>query len=192
MTRAAIPALAIVVMCSLRAAPAAAQRPDAELKGITTVGLVVEDLSDAAAGCGLTRPAIETMAARALLDGGLKVVRNSDEDTYVYLNVITTSAPGGLCVSRYDAYLYTHTTAKLSYQASPVLVQVSLLHEAGLSGGSAAGHGDNIVKNLKAYVDQFASRIRKANGGAATASGSAESAPPCDRDTPRTPSGPCR
>jgi hypothetical protein len=154
---------AALALSVLAASSVVAQRPDAELKGITAVGLVVEDLSAQAAACGLTRETIETTSARILTDSGLKVLRNSDEDTYVYLNVITTSAPGGLCVSRYDAFLYTHTTARLSYQTSPVLVQVSLLHEAGLSGGSAPGHGENVVKNLKAYVEQFASRIRKAN-----------------------------
>ena len=55
----------------------------------------------------------------------MRVLRNSDKDTYVY--VITTSLSTGLCVSQYDAFLYTHTTAKLSYQETPVLVQVSLL-----------------------------------------------------------------
>jgi hypothetical protein len=156
--------LVCLPLCALVATPALPQqRLDAELKGITVVGLVVEDLSAAAAACGLTRETIQTMAARSLAEGGLKVVRDSDQDTYVYVNVNTTSAPGGLCVSRYDAFLYTHTMAKLSYQTTPVLVQVSLIHEAGLGGGSPGGHGDAIVKSLKAYIDQFASRIRKAN-----------------------------
>lgn len=141
----------------------AQQKLDAELNGITTVGVVVEDLSSQAAACGLKQEAIEAAASKILTDSGLKVVRNSDNDTYVYLNVQTTSVPPGLCVSRYDAYLYTHTTAKLSYQVSPVLVQVSLIHEGGLAGGSAATHGTNLVKSLMQYVDQIGARIRRAN-----------------------------
>jgi hypothetical protein len=68
-----------------------------------------------------------------------------------------------LCVSRYDAYLYTHTTATLSYQATPVLVQIALIHEGGLAGGSTAGHADNVVRSLSQYVEQIAARIRRAN-----------------------------
>jgi len=155
--------LAAVVFFALAAFPAFGQRPDIELKGITVVGVVVEDLSPQAAACGLNHDAIQSAASKILTDSGLKVVRDSDNDTYVYLNIITTSIPTGLCVSRYDAYLYTHTTAKLSYQDSPVLVQVSLIHEAGLAGGAASGHGDNVVRALKQYVEQFAARIRRAN-----------------------------
>jgi hypothetical protein len=155
--------LAAFVLFTLVASPAFAQRPDVELKGITVVGVVVEDLSPQAAACGLNHDTIQAAASKILTDSGLKVVRDSDNDTYVYLNVITTSIPTGLCVSRYDAYLYTHTTAKLSYQDSPVLVQVSLIHEAGLAGGAASGHGDNVLRSLKQYVEQFAARIRRAN-----------------------------
>jgi hypothetical protein len=156
--------VAVLVLLALPAGPALAQQKlDAELKGITTVGVVVEDLSSQAAACGLKQDAIETAASKILTDSGLKVVRNSDNDTYVYLNVQTTSLPTGLCVSRYDVYLYTHTTARLSYQAAPVLVQVSLIHEGGLAGGSAAGHGTSVVRSLMQYVDQVAGRIRRAN-----------------------------
>jgi len=157
-------AVATLVLIPVAARPALApQKLDAELKGISTVGVVVEELTSQAAGCGLKQSAIETAASKILTDSGLKVVRNSDNDTYVYLNVQTTSVPTGLCVSRYDVYLYTHTNTKLSYQTEPVLVQVSLIHEGGLAGGPAAGHGANVVKSLMQYVEQVAARIRRAN-----------------------------
>lgn len=139
------------------------QKPDAELKGLTKLGLVVEDLSPQAAACGLSQGAIETAVSKRLSDAGFKVLRNSDEDTYVYVNVITTSVSAGLCVSRYDAFLYTHTTARLSYQEIPVLVQVSLLHRGGIAGGAAAAHGEGVLRGVQEYVDQFAARIRAAN-----------------------------
>jgi hypothetical protein len=156
--------VATLVLVPVAAWPALAQQKlDAELKGISTVGVVVEELTSQAAGCGLRQAAIETAASKILTDSGLKVVRNSDNDTYVYLNVQTTSVPTGLCVSRYDAYLYTHTNTRLSYQTEPVLVQVSLIHEGGLAGGPASGHGASVVKSLMQYVDQVAARIRRAN-----------------------------
>ena len=69
----------------------------------------------------------------------------------------------GLCVSRYDAFLFTHTTAKLSYQETPVLVQVSLLHKGGIAGGASATHAAGVLRGVQEYVDQFSTRIRDAN-----------------------------
>lgn len=139
------------------------QQPDAELKGLTKLGVVVEDLSPQAAACGLSQSALETAVSKRLSDAGFTVRRNSDEDTYVYVNVISSSLSTGLCVSRYDAFLYSHTTATLSYQPSPVLVQVSLLHKGGIAGGAPAAHADSVLRGVQDYVDQFATRIRNAN-----------------------------
>ena len=139
------------------------QQPDAELKGLTKLGVVVEGLGPQAAGCGLNQGTLETAIAKRLSDAGFKVLRNSDEDTYVYVNVMTSSVSSGLCVSRYDVFLYTHTTARLSYQETPVLVQVSLLHKGGLAGGAPAAHPDAVLRGLQEYVDQFSTRIRDAN-----------------------------
>ena len=138
-------------------------KPGAEFKGLTTLGVVVEDLSAQAAACGLNQGTLEGAVSKHLADAGLKVRRNSDEDTYVYVNVITTSLSSGLCVSRYDAFLTTHTTATLSYQQTPVLVEVSLLHKGGIAGGGAAAHANGVLKGVLEYVDQFAARIRDAN-----------------------------
>lgn len=143
--------------------PSVAQGPDAELKGLVNLGLVVEDLSAQAAVCGLKLAAIETEASKSLTGAGFKVRRNADEDTYVYIHVMTASLTAGLCVSRYDAFLYTHTTATLSHQPSPVLVQVSLLHKGGIAGGSPTTHADEVLRGVRQYVDQFAARIRNAN-----------------------------
>jgi hypothetical protein len=143
--------------------PVIAQQPDAELKGLARLGVVVEDLSSQAAACGLKQDVIEAAVSKSLTDAGFKVLRNSDEDTYVYVNIITTGMATGFCVSRYDVFLYTHTTAKLSYQETPVLVQVSLLHNGGLAGGGAAAHAEAVVRGVTQYVDQFATRIRSAN-----------------------------
>jgi hypothetical protein len=139
------------------------QQPDLELKGLTKLGIVVEDLSPQAAACGLSQGTLETAVSKRLSEAGFTVLRNSDEDTYVYINVITTSLSTGLCVSRYDASLFSHTTAKLSYQETPVLVQVSLLHKGGIAGGASAAHAAAVLRGVQEYVDQFATRIRDAN-----------------------------
>jgi hypothetical protein len=139
------------------------QVPDVELKGLANLGIVVEDLSRQAAACGLNQGTLEAAVSKRLSDAGFRVLRNSDEDTYIYVNVITTSLSTGLCVSRYDVFLYTHTTAKLSYQETPVLVQVSLLHKGGIAGGASATHAEGVLRGVQEYVDQFSTRIRDAN-----------------------------
>lgn len=144
-------------------APIGTQKPDAELKGITRLGVVVEGLDSSAATCGLKQEAIEAVVSKSLADAGLKVARNADEDTYLYVNINTTSMSTGFCVSRYDAILYSYTTATLSYSASSLLVQVSLLRSGGVAGSAASLHADGVLKALKQYVDQFGARIRNAN-----------------------------
>ena len=57
----------------------------------------------------------------------------------------------------------THTTASLSYHATPVLVQVSLLHQGGLAGGPAATHSAAVQRGLEQYLDLCTTRITDAN-----------------------------
>ena len=139
------------------------QRPGAELRGLTTLGILVETLSAQAVACGLNQDAIEGALSKRLTDAGFTVRRNSDEDTYVYVNIMTTSLSGGLCASRYDAFLYTHATAKLSYREQPVLVQVSLMHRGGLGTSAPGAHGTAVVRGLEGYVDLFVTQIKDAN-----------------------------
>jgi hypothetical protein len=98
-----------------------------------------------------------------LKNAGFTVVLNTDEDSYVYVNVITGSLSTGSCVSRFDVSIDTHTTARLSYQPSPVLVQVSLLHRGGISAGTTAAHSASVVKGVSEYLDEFIARIKAAN-----------------------------
>ena len=57
-------------------------------------------MSPQAAACGLNRGPLETALQKQLTDAGFRVLRNSDEDTYLYINVITTTVPSGLCFKR--------------------------------------------------------------------------------------------
>jgi hypothetical protein len=137
-------------------------RPGAELRGLKSLGILVEDLSAPAVACGLNHDAIEAAMTKRLTDGGFTVRRNSDDDTYLYVNVMTNLS-NGLCVSRYDAFLYTHATANLSYRDQPVLVQVSLIHRGGIASGAAAVHTPLLMRGLESYADLFVTQIRSAN-----------------------------
>ena len=89
--------------------------------------------------------------------------RNSDEDSYVYVNIMTTRVSDGTCASRYDVFLYTHATANLSYKEKPALVQVSLMHRGGIGTSAAGGHAAAVTRGLEGYVDLVVAQIRDAN-----------------------------
>jgi hypothetical protein len=139
------------------------QQPDAELKGLTRLGIIIEGLGAQAASCGLTEAALQAAVAGKLKSAGFTVLTNTAEDSYVDVNVITGSLSTGSCVSRFDVTVYTYTTARLFYQPSPVLVQVSLLHRGGISAGAAAGHATTVIKGVSEYLDEFIDRIKAAN-----------------------------
>ncbi len=139
------------------------QRPGADLRGLKSLGILVEDLSTQAVACGLSHDTIERALSKQLTDNGFVVRKNSDDDTYVYVNVMTSNLSNGMCVSRYDAFLYTHATAKLSYHDRPVLVQVSLMHHGGIGGGAPPAHGPEVLRGLEHFIDLFVTQIHDAN-----------------------------
>jgi hypothetical protein len=139
------------------------RRPGAQFQGLSALGVVVEKLGTQATGCGLRQVAIESAAMKQLSGAGFKVSLNADEDTYLYISVMTATLENGTCLSRYDAYLYTHTTAGLSYHPTPVLVDVSLMHKGSLAVGGPAAHAESVMRGLQDIVVQFATRIRDAN-----------------------------
>jgi hypothetical protein len=133
------------------------------LKGLKALGVLVEDLGTEARACGLDHATIENALTKQLTDAGFSVRRNSDDDTYLYANVITTASPNGNCVSRYDVFLYTHAVAKLPYHEQPVLVQVSLMHRGGIASSAPATHPAAVGRGLAGYVDLTITQIRTAN-----------------------------
>ena len=139
------------------------QRPDAQLKGLARLGLVVEGVDADAAKCGLKSDAFEAAISRHLTDAGFRVLRDTDDETYLYVNINAVTASAGLCVTRYDVTLYSHAAAPLAHTSAPVELQVELLRKGGLAGGAPAQNGDAVTKNVLEYVDQFAARIKNAN-----------------------------
>ena len=139
------------------------QRPDAPLKGLATLGLVIEGIGADAAKCGLKADALEAAVSKHLTDAGFRVLRNTDDETYLYVNVNAVTASAGLCVTRYDVTLYSHAAAPLAHTSAPVELQVELLHKGGLAGGAPAQNGETVTKNVLEYVDQFATRVKSAN-----------------------------
>ncbi len=136
---------------------------DAALRGLQTVGLVVEGIGAAGTACGLKQAALETALIKAFDGSGVAIRRNADEDTYLYVNVTTDHDQTGLCVSRYDAGLYALTTATLTHQRRPALVEAALLRKGGLVGTDTPEHATTVTKGLLAYIETFLAQIKAAN-----------------------------
>lgn len=140
-----------------------ASHPGDEFKNLKTIGVVIDELSTQATSCGLTQSAIETAVAKRFTDAGFTVHRYQDQSPYVFVEISTSGLANGLCISRYDVTLTTHAMATLSYQQTPVLAEITLLRDGGLTGGNPGVHAENVTHGVLQYVDQFIARIRDAN-----------------------------
>ncbi len=139
------------------------ERPDAALKGLNRFSVVVEGLGTQATRCGLKQDVLEAAVTKRLTDAGLRVMRESDDDTYLYVNIGTVTTAAALCVTRYDVTLYSHAAARLPHTVAAVPVQAELLHRGGLTGGSAATHADTVLKSVLEDIDTVATRLKGAN-----------------------------
>ena len=109
--------------------------PGSEFKGLDTIGVSIDELSPAAAGCGLKVATLDAAVSKSLTDAGFKVQKHADESTYVVVTVVTATPAPGLCVSRYDTQLYSMGTGTITYQSTPARLQATLVHRGGLAGG---------------------------------------------------------
>src|SRR5262245_60240248 len=137
--------------------------PGSELRGLTTIGTQVEDLSTQAAACGLDQGKIKTSVAKALADAGFKAQPYGNEESYVLVSVVTTRLQDGTCVSRYDASLVAQADATLPYLKGLVQVEVPLLRQGGIAGGSPAAHASAVMDALSKIVNSFVAQVRGAN-----------------------------
>jgi len=137
--------------------------PGSELRGLTTIGTQVEDLSAQAAACGLDQAKIKTSVSKALADAGFKAQPFGNEESYVLVSVVTSRLQDGTCVSRYDASLVAQADATLPYLKGAVQVEVPLLRQGGMAGGSPAVHASAVMDALAKAVNSFVTQIRAAN-----------------------------
>ena len=137
--------------------------PGSELRGLTTIGTQVEDLSAQGTACGLDQSKIKTSVAKALADGGFKAQPYGNEESYVLVSVVTSRLQDGTCVSRYDASLVAQADATLPYLKGLVQVEVPLLRQGGMAGGSPAVHASAVMDALAKAVNSFVTQIRAAN-----------------------------
>ena len=143
--------------------PVAMPRNGSEYKGLARMGLVLEDLGPQAAACGLKRETLLPAITKYFTDAGIRMVRDADDDTYLYVRIMTSTMSGGTCVSRFDWTIYSTTGATLSYQKSPLLLQVELARRGGLVGSAPATHGNDVMQQMGSTLGPIAATIRDAN-----------------------------
>jgi len=138
--------------------------PGSELRGLATIAVEVGDLGAQAVSCGLDQGKIKTSVTQILSDAGYKSPIGR-EDAYVLVSIATSKLPDGACVSRYDASLVSHADATFPYLKGTVpAVEVQLLHEGGMAGGSPSAHASAVMDALTKSVSHFVSQIRAAAG----------------------------
>lgn len=138
-------------------------REGSEYVGLKRIGIVVEEPSSQAVGCGLKRDTLEAAVAKPFTDVGIRTSVNSDEDTYLHVTLLTSTLPSGMCVTRYDWALYSMAPSTLSYQKTSFLAQVLLARKGGLAGSMPAAHGGDVVRGLTDGLVQLAGTVRDAN-----------------------------
>jgi len=136
--------------------------PGSELRGLTTIGTVVEDLTSSAAACGLDQNKVKAAIAKVLAEAGFKSQPFGDEESYVGISIVTSRLGDGTCVSRYDASLVAQADATFPYLKGLVSVPVQLLHEGGMAGSAPATHGPAVIDALAKSVSGFVAQIRAA------------------------------
>ena len=137
--------------------------PGSELRGLTTIGTVVEDLSAQGKACGLDQAKIKTSIARILADGGFKTEPFGNEDTYVAAQRRDEPAAGRHVRVALRRIARDAGRRDVAVSEGLVAVQVQLLHEGGMAGGSPAAHASAVMDALAKSANSFVSQIRAAN-----------------------------
>jgi hypothetical protein len=136
--------------------------PGSELRGLATIAVEVGDLSAQSTACGLDQGKITAAVSRIVTDAGYKAPIGR-EDAYVLVSIATSKLPDGACISRYDASLVSHGDANFPYLKGTVSsVEIQLLHEGGMAGGSPTAHASAVMDALTKSVSHFVSQIRAA------------------------------
>ncbi|HEY3885850.1 MAG TPA: hypothetical protein VGL62_11615, partial [Vicinamibacterales bacterium] len=138
--------------------------PGSELHGLSTIAVDVGDIGAQATACGLDQAKIRNAISQILTDAGFKVPTYGKEDADVVVNIATSKLPDAACVSRYDASVVSYADATFPYLHGTVAaVEVQLLHEGGMAGGSPAAHAASVMSALTKSVNHFVDQIRAAN-----------------------------
>jgi hypothetical protein len=131
---------------------------------LTTIGTTVDELGAPGAACGLDQKQLKASVAGMLSSAGFKTQPDGNEETYVLVSVVTSRLADGMCISRYDTSLVSDADATFPYLKGTVAIQVPLLREGGMAGGSPAQHAKAVMDAVAKSVTNFIAQIRAMNG----------------------------
>ncbi len=158
--------LAIVVLLSamVYAAPAAASdtaNERASLTGLTTMSVVVEELSSSATAAGLKADAIQADAERRLRAAGIMLT--PDADAYLYIHVIVADPGPSLPFPYYvDVSLVQEVKLPRPIETrTPLQSPTWSVSRLGLSGADRLRSG--VTDRITDLVDQFVRAYRAVN-----------------------------
>jgi hypothetical protein len=141
--------------------PAGAQQ--SPLRGLTSIHILAEETDENDAKCGIRKADIETAAAKALQDGGSKVVDASRTTLNVSL-ITMILEPEGLCVSHLGISLRSLAFGTLSYAPDAKQTLEALLQQERTLLSSPKGeHAGRLRDRVQTLTERFAKAIAAAN-----------------------------
>ena len=155
----------VVALVLLGAVPATAQTAQQErLKGVTEAYVLIENIHDDSASCGITETGLTTAASKALLDNGVRVAGARIGPTLI-VNVNTMYFEEGNpeCVSIVEVELYSSLSATPEHSAQPLFGKFVLAGSGGMNASPRDEHGQRIRDAVFDYVEAIAVDIRIAN-----------------------------
>jgi hypothetical protein len=154
----------VLVLALLGAVPVTAQTlQQKRLKGLTGAKVVIEELDDDSATCGITKAGLTTAASKALLDNGVRVDARAFPTLYVNVTSLYSEAIRR-CTSNVHIELYENLTATPRHSAQPVFGQFILTAPpSSVFASSPSAHGQRIRDAVFEYVEEIAVDIRIAN-----------------------------
>lgn len=133
----------------------------ASLTGLTSISVVVEELSAVAAKSGLTVAALQTDVERRLRQAGISVV--SDADAYLYVHV-TVADPGGTLPLPYvvEVSLMQEVTLPRGVKTrTPLQSATWWVNSLGLSGADILRA--SVTSRVGGFTDNFVRAFRSVN-----------------------------
>ena len=150
-----------LLIAAFASVPASAQQ--SPLRGLTSIHVLAEETDETDAKCGVRKADLESAAAKALQDGGLKVVDASRTTLNVSLITLILE-PEGLCVSHLGISLRSLTFGTLSYAPeSKQTLEALLQQERTLLSSPRAEHGGRLRDRVQTMTERFAKAIAAAN-----------------------------
>jgi hypothetical protein len=154
--------LSVALAVSLIGIATRATPQNADLTGIRTVEMLIEEPSDEAQRCGITKVGLQTALAGPLLDTKVRVVPSAG-DAIAYLNTVTMHLESrDACVTHIQIQLRTYGRAQTRFNAIPTSV-IELWTEGHLHFSSPTDHSRRVLETVKEMSHALATQIRLAN-----------------------------